>query len=122
MSRCRLLCWNTRSTQILRKLDPCLNSSASFIIPELMRMGKGYWEKRWGNLHGKGDTKLMTDVTGHLTMASACSPTLADLRPFSSSARAAWDSDSELDTDIVMLSQREEFRQQRASDVQRCVP
>ena len=42
-------------------------------------------------------------------MASACSPTLADLRPFSSSVSAAWDSDSELETDIVRLSPIEEF-------------
>ena len=73
LSRWRLLCWNTLSTHILRKLDPCLKRSASFIMPELMRMGKGYWLKRWGNL----------------TMASACSPSLVDLSPFSSSVKAA---------------------------------
>ena len=52
----------------------------------------------------------------HLTMASACSPTLADLRPFSSSVRAAWDSDSELDTDIVRLSPIQEFVDQRVTN------
>ena len=52
----------------------------------------------------------------NLTMASACSPTLADLRPFSSSVRAAWDSDSELDTDIVRLSPIQEFVDQRVTN------
>ena len=46
-------------------------------------------------------------------MASACSPTLADLRPFSSSVSAAWDSDSELETDIARLSPIEEFMDHR---------
>ena len=52
----------------------------------------------------------------HLTMASACSPTLADLKPFSSSVRAAWDSDSELDTDILRLSPIEELKDQRVTN------
>ena len=44
---------------------PTLKTSANFRKAELMRMGKGYFSKRRGNL----------------TMASHCSPTLADLKP-----------------------------------------
>ena len=48
LSRCRSLCWITRRTQSLTKLECWRKTSASLRRAELMRMGKGYRSKRRG--------------------------------------------------------------------------
>ena len=84
-------------------------------------LGKQVGKPVYKSRESRHMTSDIVYVITNLTMASACSPTLADLRPFSSSVRAAWDSDSELDTDIVRLSPIEEFIDQSCSNSHNCM-